>query len=86
MKRQALMCPEEEMGGLKKRHCVIADGLAREAEAESCLVATVVDLSRIVVVTSCRRRGSMPNQSDGRWRCFGEALRAQVVVGSRDRN
>lgn len=86
-KREALKRPEEEMEGSKKRRCAIVDGLVREVEAGSCLVANVVDLSLIVAVTSCRRRrGSMPSQSDGRWRGYGEELRAQVVVGLRVEN
>lgn len=85
-KLQALRCPEEETEGSKKHHCVIVDGLVRLEEAGSCLVASVVDLSRIVVLTSCHRQGSMTSQSDGRWKELGEELRAQVAVGSRDRS
>lgn len=59
------MCPEEETESLKKRRCVIVDGLVQGVEAESCLVLSVVDLNRSVVVTSCRRRGSMTSRSDG---------------------
>ncbi|KAH0207752.1 hypothetical protein KCU99_g261, partial [Aureobasidium melanogenum] len=62
------------------------DGRLEETPLRSRLVASVVDLSRIVVVTSCRRRGSMPSQGNGRWRDYGEGPRAQVVVGSRDRS
>lgn len=75
------MYPEEETEGSRKRRCVIVDGLVREGAAESCLVSSVVDLNRIVVVTSCRRRGSMTSQSGGHLRGSVKELRAQVVVG-----